>query len=267
MIGPDAGDTACGEQGDGRLSDPSEIVAACLDQLNADQNMRAQDLAGQRAIVTSGPTCEPIDSVRFIANRSSGRQGHAIAAALAKRGADVTLISGPVSIADPAGVTSVHVETAAEMLDACEAAMPANIVVCAAAVADWRVKDPVFGKIKKNKERPHSPHLELIENPDILKHLSNHRTRPSLVIGFAAETSDLQKHGQAKLDSKGCDWIVANPVDAKDPANNVFGSNINEALLLTKDGCEIWPPMPKDHLAERLVDKISQTLGVENVED
>ena len=267
MIGPDAGDTACGEQGDGRLSDPSEIVAACMDQLNADQDMRAQDLAGQRAIVTSGPTCEPIDSVRFIANRSSGRQGHAIAAALAKRGADVTLISGPVSIADPAGVTSVHVETAAEMLDACEAAMPANIVICAAAVADWRVKDPVFGKIKKNKERPHSPHLELIENPDILKYLSNHRTRPSLVIGFAAETSDLQKHGQAKLDSKGCDWIVANPVDAKDPANNVFGSNINEALLLTKDGCEIWPPMPKDHLAERLVDKISQTLGVENVED
>ena len=267
MIGPDAGDTACGEQGDGRMSDPSEIVAACLDQLNADQDMPPQDLAGQRAIVTSGPTCEPIDSVRFIANRSSGRQGHAIAAALAKRGADVTLVSGPVSIADPAGVSVVHVETAAEMLDACEAAMPANIVVCAAAVADWRVKDPVSGKIKKNKERPESPHLELIENPDILKYLSNHTTRPSLVIGFAAETSDLQKHGQAKLDSKGCDWIVANPVDATDPANNVFGSEMNEALLLTKDGCEVWPPMPKHHLAEKLVDKISQTKGVENVED
>lgn len=266
MIGPVSGDTACGEEGDGRMSEPADIVAATLASLSKTINTN-NNLAGRRAIVTSGPTHEPIDAVRFIANRSSGQQGHAIAAALAARGAEVTLVTGPVSKADPQNVTVVHIETAAQMLAACKAALPADIAICAAAVADWRVDHPVQGKIKKQPESPKSksgsgpPALRLIENPDILATLSSHRNRPQLVIGFAAETDDLQSNAATKRQRKGCDWIVANHVAIDDPANNVFGNSHNKASLFTQDGHEDWPLMPKTDLAETLIDKIATEFG------
>lgn len=285
MVGPVAGDTACGEEGDGRMSDPADIVAATMARLMSatppdldtepdthldthldredtrGANTSGQSLRGQHAIVTSGPTCEPIDAVRYIANRSSGRQGHAIAAALAKAGAHVTLVSGPVTIADPPGVKVVHIETAAQMLAACEAALPADILVCAAAVADWRVESTVIGKLKKQAGHTAPPDLRLVENPDILATISAHQARPQLVIGFAAETDDLVRHATEKLHRKGCDWIVANHVDTDDAANNVFGSTVNKALFITQEGCEDWPVMAKTDLAEKLVTKIIKHSG------
>jgi len=249
-IGPDDGGMACGEEGTGRLSDPQEIVAAVLRQLSAGTGA----LSGRHALVTSGPTVEPIDPVRFIANRSSGKQGHAIAAALARQGARVTLVSGPVTLPPPPAVDLVEVETARQMLAACEAALPADIAVCAAAVADWHVAEAGAGKLKKQEGAP-APTLTLLENPDILKTLSSHATRPRLVVGFAAETDHLYENATAKLARKGCDWIVANQVSGGD-GEDVFGSDSNAVLLLTGNETETWPRMPKSDIAARLATRI-----------
>ncbi|MGC6453224.1 MAG: bifunctional phosphopantothenoylcysteine decarboxylase/phosphopantothenate--cysteine ligase CoaBC [Candidatus Puniceispirillaceae bacterium] len=249
-VGPDDGGMACGEEGTGRLSDPQEIVAAVLGQLS----LADGPLSGRHALVTSGPTVEPIDPVRFIANRSSGKQGHAIAAALAGRGARVTLVSGPVTVPPPPSVELVEVETARQMLAACEAALPADIAVCAAAVADWHVADAGQAKMKKQDGAP-PPQLALAENPDILKTLSSHAKRPQLVVGFAAETESLHENAAAKLARKGCDWIVANQVAGED-GEAVFGSDSNAAILLTGNDIETWPRMPKIDLAARLAARI-----------
>lgn len=255
FVGPTAGDMACGEEGTGRLSEPVAIVSAARDLLGpAPDRHRARPLAGRHAIVTSGPTIEPIDSVRFIANRSSGKQGHAIAAALASRGARVTLVSGPVAIPAPHDVDLVPVETARDMLAACEGALPADLAVCAAAVADWRVTGAVAGKMKKTADGP-PPSLSLAENPDILRHLSTHASRPRLVVGFAAEAEELHANAMAKLARKGCDWIVANAVTAANGAP-VFGSDDNSATLITGNESEDWPQMSKMALADRLAARI-----------
>jgi phosphopantothenoylcysteine decarboxylase/phosphopantothenate--cysteine ligase len=211
-------------------------------------------LAGLRAIVTSGPTREPIDPVRYIANRSSGRQGPAIAAALAAAGAEVTLVSGPVEIAPPAGVRTVRVLTAREMQEAVEAALPADIAVMAAAVADWRVEESAE-KIKKSAGG--LPNLMLTENPDILAGLARNKQRPRLLIGFAAETGNLIANAQEKLRRKGCDWIVANDVS---PATGVMGGTRNRVHLVSKSGVEDWPEMSKAEVAERLVERIASHL-------
>jgi len=249
-IGPDDGGMACGEEGTGRLTDPQEIVAAVLCQLGRTGGA----LSGRHAIVTSGPTVEPVDPVRFIANRSSGKQGHAIAAALARHGARVTLVSGPVTLPPPPRVDLVEVETARQMLAACEAALPADIAVCAAAVADWHVADAGHRKLKKQDGAP-PPELTLAENPDILKTLSAHADRPRLVVGFAAETDALYENASSKLARKGCDWIVANQVSAGD-GETVFGSDSNAAMLLTGNETESWPRMPKTEIAKRLAARI-----------
>ena len=249
-VGPDDGNMACGEEGTGRLAEVPDIVAGALARLDD----RPGSLDGRHAIVTSGPTIEPIDPVRFIANRSSGKQGHAIAAELARQGARVTLVSGPVALPPPPAVDLVEVETARQMLAACEAALPADLAVCAAAVADWHVKGTGDAKLKKTEGGPPPP-IELAENPDILRHLSHHRARPRLVVGFAAETDNLQDNAAAKLARKGCDWIVANDVSGRN-GDTVFGSDSNSATLLTGNAAEQWPQMPKDKLAARLVARI-----------
>ena len=208
--------------------------------------------------MTSGPTHEPIDPVRYIANRSSGRQGHAIAAALAALGARVTLVSGPVGIADPAGVSVQKVETAEAMLAACRAALPADVAVCAAAVADWRVANASGGKIKKRPGAA-APTFELVANPDILATLAAAGPqRPRLVVGFAAETDDLLANAQAKLARKGCDWIVANDVS---PATGIMGGEENAVHLVTATGVEDWPRLPKQLVAERLAARIAEALA------
>ncbi len=248
VVGPDEGPMACGEFGFGRMAEPAAILAA-IDAYFA----LGAALAGRHAIVTSGPTHEPIDPVRYIANRSSGRQGHAIAAALARQGARVTLVSGPVSLPDPAGVAVVAVETAEEMLAACEAALPADIAVCAAAVADWRVAKQAAQKIKKGGKGP--PALALAENPDILASLAQRRKqRPALVVGFAAETEKVVAAAKAKLKRKGCDWILANDV----AEGGVFGQAENEIHLIDGKGVEDWPLMDKEAVAEQLAARIAQ---------
>jgi len=245
LIPPDEGPMACGEFGFGRLPDPETILSAIAQALSA-----AGPLAGHHAIVTSGPTHEPIDPVRYLANRSSGRQGHAIAAALAEQGARVTLITGPVAIPDPAGLTTIHIETAAEMADAVQAALPASIAVCAAAVADWRAALPSDHKIKKSGQ---PPSLTLTENPDILKTISTPGPRrPRLVIGFAAETENLAANATAKRARKNCDWLLANNVATP----GIMGGNDNEILLITQEGTEAWPKMSKTDLAKRLAARI-----------
>jgi phosphopantothenoylcysteine decarboxylase/phosphopantothenate--cysteine ligase len=217
----------------------------------------SKPLAGKRVIVTSGPTHEPIDPVRYIANRSSGKQGHAIAAAAAAAGADVTLISGPVNLPDPAGVNTVKAETAQDMLAAVTAALPADVAVFAAAVADWRVDKPNASKIKK--QAGESPKLGLIENPDILATVARKTSaRPRLVIGFAAETDDIIEHAKAKLARKGCDWIVANDVST---ASGVMGGDRNTVHLVTAAGVESWPPQSKDEVAGALVARIAESLA------
>ena len=251
FVGPAEGDMACGEEGTGRLSEPEVIVSAARDLLDPAPK---GPLAGRHAIVTSGPTIEPIDSVRFIANRSSGKQGHAIAAALADRGARGTLGSGPVAIPAPRPVDVVPVETARDMFAACEDALPADLAVCAAAVADWHVTGARNGKMKKTGDGP-APMLSLAENPDILQHLSTHTSRPRLVVGFAAEADDLRANAMAKLARKGCDWIVANAVTSAGGAP-VFGSDDNSATLITGNKSEDWPQMSKIALADRLATRI-----------
>ena len=243
-IGPMAGEMAeRGEAGTGRMAEPLEIVAA----VEAFFEEAPKPLAGRRAVVTSGPTVEAIDPVRYIANRSSGRQGHAIAAALARLGAEVTLVAGPVNIADPAGVTTVHVESAREMLAAVEGALPADIAVMVAAVSDWRAEDAAPQKMKKKPgETP--PPLKLVENPDILKTVGHHPDRPALVVGFAAETNDIAAYARDKLARKGADLIVANDVSEE----GVMGGQRNRVTLVTKDGAEDWPDMDKTEVADRL---------------
>ena len=250
VVGPEEGDMACGEYGPGRLSEPLEIVAAIERML---ENLApARPLAGVHALVTSGPTWEPIDPVRYIANHSSGKQGHAIAAALAAAGARVTLVTGPVALADPVGVTTHHIVTAREMLASCEAALPADVAVCAAAVADWGV-EAAPGKIKKQPGAG-PPTLALVENPDILAHLSRHPTaRPRLVVGFAAETEAVLAHARAKRARKGCDWILANDVA---PGTGTFGGDFNQVTVLAEGVEEAWPVQDKQAVAQSLVRRI-----------
>lgn len=258
FIGPDDGDMACGEYGPGRMSDPAVIVDA-VEAFFAEAEA-PKPLAGVRALVTSGPTREPIDPVRFIANHSSGKQGHAIAAALAHAGAAVTLVSGPVQEPDPAGCTVVHVETAREMLAAIETALPAQVAVFAAAVADWRVKDAGESKLKKGEGAP-PPVLELVENPDILATIARRTEgRPGLVIGFAAETGSVVENAVAKRARKGCDWIVANDVG---PGTGTFGGDRNTVHLVHAGGVEDWPTQSKADVAAELVRRIVRTLSKE----
>jgi phosphopantothenoylcysteine decarboxylase/phosphopantothenate--cysteine ligase len=254
VVGPDEGAMACNEHGFGRLAEPPAI----RDAIEALLSPPLQTLAGRHALVTSGPTHEPIDPVRYIANRSSGRQGHAIAAALAGLGARVTLVSGPVGVPDPPGVAARHVETAEQMLAACRAALPADIAVCAAAVADWRVASAARGKIKKQPGHA-APSLALVPNPDILATLSAQGPdRPRLVVGFAAETDDLLDNAAAKLARKGCDWIVANDVS---PETGIMGGSDNVVHLVTAAGTEHWPRMSKEAVAGRLADRIAEALA------
>ena len=257
FVGPGDGAMACGEFGPGRLSELLEIVAAIESALARDTRIplpgaQARPLAGRRVIVTSGPTHEPIDPVRYIANRSSGKQGHAIAQAAAEAGAEVVLVSGPVTVPDPAGVRTVHVETARQMLEAVEAALPADIYVGAAAVADWRVGAAVVEKLKKGPSGP--PTLGLVENPDILATVASHAQRPRLVVGFAAETEKVLDHARAKLARKKCDLIVANDVS---PATGVMGGDANTVHLVREGGIETWPTLSKQDVAKRLVARLA----------
>jgi len=255
-VGPGQGDLACGEVGAGRMSEPLEIVAAAENIIAGQPTGQpvAAPLKGRRAIVTSGPTYEAIDPVRYLANRSSGKQGHAIAAALAGLGAEVVLVAGPNNQPDPSRVTIRNIESAAQMLAACEAALPADIAVCAAAVADWRVAGEAKQKMKKDGSgRP--PALNLVENPDILATLSQmNGGRPSLVVGFAAETEKVVDHAQSKRTRKGCDWIVANDVGT---GTSVMGGDENTVHLITAADVENWPKMPKDAVATTLAKRIA----------
>ena len=265
FTGPNDGDMACGEYGPGRMSEPLDIVAAIAAALASDTRLplpvsARRDkgaLAGRHVLVTSGPTHEPIDPVRFIANRSSGKQGHAIALAAAQAGARVTLVSGPVHLADPAGVTVVHVETARDMLEAVTLCLPADIFIAAAAVADWRVNDAGPQKLKKTGAAP--PALHLTENPDILATLAaSPDRRPALVVGFAAETENVVDNARAKLAKKRCDLIVANDVSA---AQGVFGGASNSVHLVSATGVESWPKLDKAEVARRLISRCGALLA------
>ena len=248
FVGPDEGAMACNEYGPGRLAEPPAILTA-IDAFFA----RTTTLAGRHILVTAGPTHEPIDAVRYIANRSSGRQGFAIAEALASRGARVTLVSGPVSLPDPPGASVHHIETAEQMLAACEAALPADAAIFAAAVADWRAAHPTGRKLKKSAG---SPALDLVPTPDILAAMSAAGPRrPGLTIGFAAETDDLLAHAAAKRLSKNCDWIVANDVRAE---TGIMGGPSNSVHLIDAAGIEHWPMMPKAEVASRLADRLAE---------
>ena len=263
VVGPDDGAMACNEFGPGRMSEAAEILTAIeailapISDAHATSRAPALPLAGRHALVTSGPTHEPIDPVRYIANRSSGRQGHAIAAELAALGARVTLVSGPVSVPDPKGADVVRIETAAEMLLACQAALPADIAVFAAAVADWRVANAAEGKIKKQPGVA-APNLELVPNPDILATIAaTGPMRPNLVVGFAAETDDLMANAQSKLIRKNADWIVANDVS---PSTGIMGGEENAVHIITASGVEDWPRVPKQEVARRLAQRIADWL-------
>ena len=250
FVGPNEGEMACGEYGPGRMSEPLEIVSAIEAQL-ADGPLR-----GKKMLVTSGPTHEPIDPVRYIANRSSGAQGTAIAKALSALGAEVVFVSGPADVPAPSGVQVVPVGSAQDMLAAVQRALPVDAAVFAAAVADWRVAAASDTKLKKAQNG--LPKLEFEENPDILATISHlNRDRPELVIGFAAETDDVVAHATAKRDRKGCDWIVANDVR---PETGIMGGSENDVTLITKDGAEDWPRMSKDAVAKRLADRIAAAL-------
>jgi phosphopantothenoylcysteine decarboxylase/phosphopantothenate--cysteine ligase len=253
LVGPNEGDMACGEFGPGRMAEPLEIVAAM------EAALAGGPLAGRHVIVTSGPTHEPIDPVRYLANRSSGAQGSAIAAALVALGAEVTFVTGPASAPDPAGARIVRVETARQMQAAVEAALPADAAVFAAAVADWRVKSRSDQKIKKDGDT--LPRLEFTENPDILATIAARKAgRPALVIGFAAETENVLANATAKRARKGCDWIVANDVS---PATGIMGGAENAVTLITAEGAEDWPRMRKSEVAAKLADRIAAALGQE----
>lgn len=255
VLGPDEGAMACGEYGYGRMSEPEEIADAIETLLSGSQSIdRPQPLKGRHALVTAGPTREAIDPVRYLSNHSSGKQGYAIACALRELGANVTLVSGPVNLPTPPGVTRVDVESARDMLGACEAALPADIFVSVAAVADWHVDGTAAQKIKKDKSG--LPTFKFAENPDILKTLSHAKNRPQLVVGFAAETNDVVKHAQAKLTRKGCDWIVANDV-----SGDVMGGDHNEMILVTDGDVSHWPRLSKTMAAKTLALKIAEALA------
>lgn len=253
FVGPNEGEMACGEFGPGRMAEPDEIVAAIEKALLAPPGL----LAGVKALVTAGPTHEPLDPVRFLSNRSSGKQGYAIANALAEAGADTTLVSGPVEIAAPARVKLLRVETAREMLAACEAALPVDVAVCTAAVADWRPQTPANQKIKK-RENGGAPMVQLAENPDILATISQCARRPAIVVGFAAETENVVAHAQEKRVQKGCDWIVANDVS---PGTGIMGGDKNRVHLITPTTTEDWPELHKSEVARRLAARIADALG------
>jgi phosphopantothenoylcysteine decarboxylase/phosphopantothenate--cysteine ligase len=254
FVGPDDGAMACGEFGPGRLAEPQAIFEAIMAQLGAALGPQARPLAGKRAIVTAGPTAEPIDPVRLITNRSSGRQGYAIAGALAELGCAVTLVSGPTALPAPAGVVKIDIETAREMLAACEGALPADIAVCVAAVADWRPESAGELKLKKGEAKPT---LKLVENPDVLAALCKSALRPKLVVGFAAETHDVEAHAKAKLDRKGCDWIIANDVSVP----GTMGGGDNAVMLVTRGGVERWDRAPKDAVARQIAARIAEALA------
>ncbi len=252
VVGPDEGDMACGEYGPGRMAEPAAILAAI------EEALVNGPLKGRHIIVTSGPTHEPIDPVRYIANRSSGKQGSAIASALAGLGAQVTFVTGPAEAPLPQGCRVERVETAEQMLAAVEAALPADAAVFAAAVADWRVRDRTDSKIKKDGSG-RLPELKFAENPDILATISKHTTaRPALVVGFAAETDDVVANATAKRTRKGCDWILANDVS---PETGIMGGTDNDITLISADGAEVWPHMSKEDAARKLAAKIAETLG------
>jgi phosphopantothenoylcysteine decarboxylase/phosphopantothenate--cysteine ligase len=252
-IGPMAGDLACGEHGKGRLAEPLEIVAAIEDHFRNDA-----PLSGRRALVTSGPTWESLDPVRYLANRSSGKQGHAIATALARLGAETVLVTGPTHEPDPAGARVVHIESAREMLAACEAELPVDVAVLAAAVADWRAARPAARKIKKSGA-PEPPRLDLEANPDILKRICKAgNRRPRLVIGFAAETEQVVENAQAKRQAKGCDWICANDVSRE---AGVFGGETNTVHLIRENEIESWPTLSKQEVAGALAERIARCLA------
>jgi phosphopantothenoylcysteine decarboxylase/phosphopantothenate--cysteine ligase len=263
FVGPEEGEMACGEFGLGRLAEPETIAKAVEDyfargaeeEAPASRLLPSRPLAGRNALVTAGPTREPFDPVRYLSNLSSGRQGYAIAEALARLGATTTLVSGPTALPDPPGVTTIRVETAEEMLRACEAALPVDAFFAVAAVADWRPAQTSGAKVKKL--RADAPTIELVENPDILKTLAKKRTgRPKLVVGFAAETNDVLIHAREKLKAKGADWIVGNDV-----SRDVMGGPENEVVVVTRDGEEAWPRLTKEAVAERLALKAAATLG------
>jgi phosphopantothenoylcysteine decarboxylase/phosphopantothenate--cysteine ligase len=248
VVGPNEGDMACGEYGPGRMAEPAEILAAI--ERHFAGGVIEGPLSGRKVLVTAGPTREPIDPVRYIANRSSGRQGYAIAAAAAKLGAETVLVSGPVELAPPPGVTLVSVESARDMLEAATAALPADIAVFTAAVADWRVE----ASRDKIKKRASPRALELTENPDILKTIANRPDRPAVIVGFAAETENVIDNAKAKLAAKNCDLIVANDVS---PATKIMGGMRNTVHLVTRDGVESWPEMSKIEVAERLMERLA----------
>jgi phosphopantothenoylcysteine decarboxylase/phosphopantothenate--cysteine ligase len=249
FVGPNEGDMACGEYGLGRMAEPLEIVGAIESFFGSGASL---PLKGRRALITSGPTHEPVDPVRYIANRSSGKQGYAIASACAALGAETVLVSGPTHLPDPLGVTTVRVETANEMLAACESSLPADVAICAAAVADWRVAAHANQKIKKGD---HSvPSIELIENPDILATLSQHASRPELMIGFAAETEMVTEHARTKRVRKGCDWILANDVS---PSTGIMGGDDNQIHFISEAGVEDWPSMSKRDVGTKLAGRIA----------
>lgn len=253
FVGPDEGAMACGEYGPGRMAEPAVIFEAVMGMLNSEAE---RPLAGRRAIVTAGPTAEPIDPVRYLTNRSSGKQGYAIAEALAALGCEVTLVSGPTALSAPAGVKRVQVETARQMLAACQAALPADLAVCVAAVADWRPADEGAVKIKKTGDAP--PALRLVENPDILATLSAAGPdRPRLVVGFAAETNDVEAYAQAKLARKGCDWIVANDVSVE----GVMGGDDNTVSIVSATGVERWDKTAKSDVATKLAERMAKALA------
>ncbi len=252
MIGPDEGAMACGEFGPGRMAEPDAIFAAAMAMLAP----RPRPLAGKHVLVTAGPTAEPIDPVRMITNRSSGKQGYAIAEAAAALGARVTLVTGPTALRTPPGVSRVDVETALQMLTACREALPVDAAVCVAAVADWRPEEAFETKLKKTGEGP--PTLRLVENPDILATLAaNSPLRPKLVVGFAAETNDLEANARAKLAKKGCDWVVANDVSAE----GIMGGDENEVVLVYPQGTDRWPRVSKAEVARRLAARIAEDLA------
>ncbi len=253
VVGPNEGDMACGEYGPGRMAEPHEILAAAEDHFAESAD---RPLAGRKVLVTAGPTHEPIDPVRYIANRSSGKQGYAIAAAAAALGAETVLVSGPVGLEAPSGVSRISVETAREMLQACRDNLPADAAIFAAAVADWRTDGEVKSKMKKSDGDV--PSLSFVENPDILKTIAGlGNDRPPLVVGFAAETDTVIEHAQAKLARKGCDWIVANDVS---PETGIMGGDSNTVHLVTTSGVEDWPTLSKEDVARRLMERVAETL-------
>ena len=252
LVGPADGEMACGEFGPGRMAEPGEILGHIITMLQP----RAQPLAGRKVVITAGPTREPIDPVRYISNHSSGKQGYAIARAAVELGAETVLISGPVSLAIPPGVQMMPIETAQDMLTACEGEMPADIAIFTAAVADWRVAGVAMDKLKKSAGKP--PALSLAENPDILATIARGSPRPEIVVGFAAETERVTENAMEKLKKKSCDLILANDVSA---GSGVFGGDRNKVHLISASGIENWPEMDKDEVGRRLMERLAQMLA------